>query len=130
MFVGSTPVMWSSKQQGCIATSTYCAKFVAMHSAMEEAISLHYMLHCLGVPVSQPTNLFGDNYGVIQSASIPDSELKKRHIAISYHFVREAIAAHVINAIWVPTDQNFSDICTKALGPVIFNSLVSDVMTC
>ena len=96
-----------------------------MHSAMEEAISLHYMLCCLGVPVSQPTNLFGDNYGVIQSTSIPDLELKKKHIAISYYFVREAIAAHVINAIWVPTDQNFSDV---ALGPVIFSSLVFDLL--
>jgi len=30
LFVGSTPVHWISKRQGCIATSTYCAEFVAM----------------------------------------------------------------------------------------------------
>jgi hypothetical protein len=28
VFVGSTPVLWPSKHQGCIATSTYTAKFV------------------------------------------------------------------------------------------------------
>ena len=32
MFVGRTPVLWSSKRQGCIATSTYCAEFVAMRT--------------------------------------------------------------------------------------------------
>ena len=86
-FVGCTPVLWSSHRQGCIATSTYCAEFVVMRQAAEEAISLCYMLCCLGIPITTPTNLYGDNFGSIQSASIPDSELKKKHVAISYHFV-------------------------------------------
>ena len=52
-----------------------------MQTAVEEAISICYMLRCLGVPVTEPTDLFGDNFGVIQSAEIPDGELKKKHIA-------------------------------------------------
>ena len=76
-FIGCTPVLWSSHRQGCIVTSTYCAEFVVMCQAVEEAISLHYMLHCLGIPVTTPTNLYGDNFRSIQSASIPDSELKR-----------------------------------------------------
>jgi len=70
LFVGSTPVHWISKCQGCIATSTYCAEFVAMCSAVEEAIVLCYMLQYLGIPVSSPNHLFGDNFGVIQSVTI------------------------------------------------------------
>ena len=108
VLVGSTPVIWSSKRQGCIATSTYCAEFVAMRSAVEEAISIRYMLRCLGVPITKPTNLFGDNFGVIQSAEIPDGELKKKHIAISYHYVREAIAARIVNAHWCRSHENFA----------------------
>jgi hypothetical protein len=35
VFVGSTPVLWPSKRQGCIATLTYTAEFVAiMRSAI------------------------------------------------------------------------------------------------
>jgi hypothetical protein len=128
VFVGSTPVIWSSKRQGCIATSTYCAEFIAMRSAVEEAISIRYMLRCLGVPVTVPTNLYGDNFGVIQSAEIPDSELKKKHIAISYHYVREAIAARIVNAIWIRSAENFADICTKALGTTIFHDLATELM--
>ena len=45
-FVGSTPVMWSSRRQGCIASSTYCAEFIAMRNAVKEIISLCYMLRC------------------------------------------------------------------------------------
>ena len=128
-FVGCTPVLWSSHHQGCIATSTYCAEFVAMRQAVEEAISLCYMLCCLGIPVTNPMNLYGDNFGSIQSASIPDSDLKKKHVAISYHFDRESIAAKIVSTIWVPTHASFADVCTKALGPMAYNTLVSELMT-
>jgi hypothetical protein len=128
VFVGSTPVLWPSKHQGCIATSTYTAEFVAMRSAVEEAISIRYMLRCLGVPVTKPTNLYGDNFGVIQSATIPDGELKKKHVAISYHYVREAITAGYINAIWMKSHENFADVCTKALGTIAFCKIIHDVM--
>ncbi|KAI2513608.1 Reverse transcriptase (RNA-dependent DNA polymerase) [Fragilaria crotonensis] len=128
VFVGSTPVIWQSKRQGCIATSTYCAEFVSMRSAVEEAILIIYMLRCLGVPVSTPTALYGDNFGVIQSAEIPEGELKKKHIAISYHYVREAITARIVNARWCRSHENFADVCTKALGTNLFNNLVTDIM--
>jgi len=128
VFVGSTPVQWTSKRQGCIATSTYCAEFVAMRSAVEEAIALRYMLRCLGVPVTEPTRLYGDNLGSIQSATIPDGELKKKHIAISYHFVREAVASKIIDCIHVFTHENWADLCTKALSRTPFQRLTRAVM--
>ena len=128
LFVGSTPVQWHSKRQGCIATSTYCAEFVAMRTAVEEAISLRYMLRCLGCRVTLPTTLYGDNFGSIQSATIPDGELKKKHIAISYHYVRKAIAAQYINVVWVKSCENFADICTKGLGNNTFKAIVHAVM--
>ncbi len=100
-----------------------------MQSAVEEAISIWYMfMRCLGIPVMKPTNLYGDNFGVIQSATIPEGELKKKHVAIAYHYVCELIAAGFINAIWVKSYENFADVCTKALGAVVFNEIVRDIM--
>ena len=129
-FVGSTPVAWSAKRQGCIATFTYCAEFIAMRTASEEAVSLRYMLRCLGVPVpkDKPTNIFGDNWSVIQSATIPESEMKKKHIAILYLYVRETIAAGVSNPVWIRTYENFSDVCTKALCGTTFDSHIHELM--
>jgi hypothetical protein len=54
--------------------------------------------------------------------------LKKKHIVITYHYVRESIAAGFINAIWVKSYKNFVDVCTKALGAVAFNEIVCDYM--
>jgi hypothetical protein len=62
----------------------------------------------MGIPVTKPTDLFGDNFGVIQSAEIPEGELKKKHIAISYHYMREAIASQIVNAIGIRSAENFA----------------------
>jgi len=39
----------------------------------------------------------GDNKSVVTSSTIPHSKLNKRHNALSYHRVREAIAARIID---------------------------------
>ncbi len=56
------------------------------------------VLQCLGVAVTKPTEFFSDNFGIIQCAEIPEGELSKKHIATSFHCVREAIAAKIVNA--------------------------------
>ena len=118
-YVGSTPVIWLSKRQGAIASSTYAAEFSALRTATEEAIALRYMLRCLGCNVptdgSYPTKVFGDNLSVILSASNPAADLSKKHVAISFHTVREAIAARIIEAYWLKGKWNLSDIMTKQI---------------
>ena len=75
--LGRTPITWFSRPQGAIASSTYHAEFSAMRTAVEEAISLRYTLLCFGTPVTDPAIVMCDNLGVIQSACIEDSLLKK-----------------------------------------------------
>jgi hypothetical protein len=70
----------------------------------------------MDVPLDGPTNVFGDNSSVITNATVPSSTLKKKHNAICYHRVREAVAAKVIRIAYIPTDRNLADILTKPLG--------------
>ena len=118
-FVGSTPVLWLSKRQGSIASSTYAAEFSALRTATEEAIGLRYMLRCLGCNVptdgSCPTKIFGDNLSVIQNAQNPAADLSKKHVAISFHTVREAVAAGIVEPYWLQGQWNLSDIMTKQI---------------
>ena len=71
------------------------------------------MLHSLGVLVIGATELCGDNLGMIISSTNPDSELKKKHVSISYHKLREIAAAGIVNPIKVCTTVNRADIFTK-----------------
>ncbi len=114
IFVGRTPVFALSRRQGAIQTSTYSAEFMAMKTAVEEVMSVRYMLRCLGVKVTRPTPILGDNRSVIMNTTIPSSLLKKKHVAISYHMTREATAAGIGRPLKTNGKWNFSDICTKA----------------
>jgi hypothetical protein len=115
-FVGSTPVHWMSKRQGSIASSTYAAEFSALRTATEEAMNIRYMLRCLGVNIgTKPTDVFGDNLSVIQNSQNPEADLSKKHVAISFHVVREAIAAGIICPYWLKGKYNLSDIMTKQI---------------
>ncbi|CAJ1938126.1 unnamed protein product [Cylindrotheca closterium] len=124
VYVGSTLVSWTSNRQVCIASSTYCSEFIAMRAATEEAIyALFTGCSCRGA-----YQFTCDNLGVIQSAAMKDADLKKKHVAISYHCVCEAVAAQIIKPIWFKTNENWSDICTKALSGLKQNAILSRTM--
>ena len=120
-FIGSTPVNWFSKRQGAIASSTYQAEFSALRTATEEAIHLRYMLRSMGIPVTSATAVFGDNKAVIDNAMNPHAVNMKKHVAISFHTVRESIAAGVIECFWINGTANIADICTKQTPAKIHN---------
>ena len=102
-----------------MASSTYAAEFCALRTATEEAMSLRYMLRCLGCNVpadySCATKVFCDNFSVIQNSQNPAADLSKKHVAISYHVVREAVAAGIIEPYWIKSGYNMADILTKQL---------------
>ena len=127
ILVGRTPTFYSSKRQGAVETSTYGAEFCAMRQATEEAIAMRYMLRCLGVTVETPTLILGDNEGVVLNATNSDSLLKKKHVAISYHKVRESAAAGITHPTKVGTKDNFADPLTKSLPEKPFRSSIGSV---
>jgi hypothetical protein len=89
-----------------------------MRIATEFAIALRHDLRMLGIPLVGPANMFCDNQSVVLNSTVPSSMLKKKHNAISYHKVRESIAAGSIRVAKEPTESNLADILTKPLaGP-------------
>ena len=85
-----------------------------MKTAVEEVMSVRYMLRCLGLKVDRPTPILGDNRIFILNATIPSSLLKKKHVAISYHMTREAAASKICRPLKTKGEWNYADVCTKA----------------
>ena len=98
--INGTPIDWYIKRQDTVKMATYGAEFVAARIATEQIMDLRTTLRYLGIPIKGKAVLFGDNESVITSSTLPDSRLTKRHNAFSYHRVREAIAAKIINFIY------------------------------
>jgi len=69
-----------------------------------------------GVPIKGAANVLVDNDTVIKNATIPSSMLQKKHNAICYHFVREAVAASILRIAYIPSGENLADLLTKFLG--------------
>jgi len=128
-YVNGTPISWFSKRQATVETATYGSEFVAARIATEPIIDLRTTLRYMGVPlvkmshayvsgdnIDNPSYLFGDNKSVITSATLPQSALNKRHNALAYHRVREAVAAKIINFIHIEGKSNPADILSKHCG--------------
>ncbi len=77
LFVNRAPVIWYSKRQNTVETSTFGSEFVAMNIAVELIEALRYKLRMFGVPIEGPTNVFCDNEAVTKNAIFPESTLKK-----------------------------------------------------
>ena len=69
----------------------------------------------VGVPIDGPANVFYDNNGVVKNTTIPESMLAKKHNAINYHAVREAVAAKIIRVGKEDGMTNLADLFTKVL---------------
>ena len=87
-FFNTTPGDSYSKRQATMENATCGSEYVAAKTATGtlESQSKSYM--------------FGDNKSVVTSDTIPNSHFSKRHNIMSYHRVREAIAAKIISFYW------------------------------
>ena len=62
------------------------------------------------------------------SAAQPKDELKRRHVAIAYHIVREAYAIGLVNFYHIKGEHNPSDILTKPLEKVKLRSHLTNIL--
>ena len=112
-FFNLTPGDWYSKRQATVENATYGSEFVAAKTATEQIVDIRQTLRCLGVPIKSKAYMFGDNKSVVTSSTVPHSLLSKGHNILSYHRVREAIAAKILVFHWCEYSQNKSDILSK-----------------
>jgi hypothetical protein len=124
-YFNNTLISGISKRQKTVETSTYGSELVAARMATELIIQFRYMLRMLGVPLDGPATLCGDNRAVMINTTVPSSQLKKKHNAIAYHRVREAIAAGIMKFVKIRTENNLADILTKPLKNPIFQAIIS-----
>ena len=128
MMVNSTVVRTFSKRQTTVESSTYGSELVASRIATDMAVEICYTLQMLGVPLDGSVLLLGDNKSVVLNTTIPSSALKKKHNAIAYHRVREAIAARIVRFCHVDTQVNLADVLTKPLHNDDFHRLVKPIL--
>jgi hypothetical protein len=116
IYLNMAPIVWFSKRQPTVESSVFGAEFVAMKNDIETCGGLHYKLRMIGVTLSGPTFVYGDNMSVVHNTQRPESVLKKKSNSLCYHMVRESAVMGESIIGHVPSVDNPADICTKVVA--------------
>jgi hypothetical protein len=126
--INKAPIKTISKWQNTVETSTYGSELVASRQACELILEYRYKLRMIGLKVTKPSVLLVDNEAVVYNSTLPSSTLKKKHNAISYHKVREAVAVGIIKVAHVASKDNRADLFTKPLSGEFHYNLTKDIL--
>ena len=114
IYLNNAPIYWLSKKQASIETSSFGSEMIAMRQCTEYIRGLRYKLRMMGIPINEPSFIYGDNKSMIYNTSIPESVLRKKNHSISYHFIREGTASGEWKTGYIKRDDNVADLLTAA----------------
>ncbi|CAM9801393.1 unnamed protein product, partial [Heterosigma akashiwo] len=120
LFLGDAPIVWSSKLQGAVTTSTVEAKYLALRSAVKDIMWLRSLLAELGCPQYDPTPVVEDNSACVEWANDLVVSKKNGHFHVSYHLAKEQVSLGTIRMLFIKTHDQVADILTKALNAASF----------
>jgi hypothetical protein len=123
------PILWKSKRQTTVALSTCEAELMASNLGAREAMWLRKLLPELGKDVVGPISIQMDNQGALQLNKHPILSTKSKHIDVQYFWARELMEAGKVEFVFVPSEDNLADICTKVLTPAIFASIKNRIIS-
>ena len=115
IFINRAPIMWYSKKQNTVETSTFSSELIALRACLEGIIALRFKLKMFGIPIDGQADVLCDNQSVVTNTSMVDSKLNKKHNSLAFHAVRWAVAANILRVGKVDTKENLSDAFTKLL---------------
>ena len=131
--IANCPVIWTSKLQTDIATSTMEAEYNALSLAMKSVIPLQDLLRTIGKGIGMTneqlttfkTTVWEDNVGALTLANMEPGRVtpRSKFYAIKYHWFRSHLKPNKITVEKIATDQQRADIFTKGLTHGIFQNI-------
>jgi hypothetical protein len=112
-FLNQTPMDWYSKKQATVETATFGSEFIAARTTINQFVDLRTTLHYLSIPIQENSYVFRDNKTIIDASLTPHAKLHKRHNALSFHCVREAVTSKNVTIFHLLGEYNPADILSK-----------------
>lgn len=117
VFLNQELIYWSSKKQIPIETPSFRSEYMALKHDTEYIRGLRYKLRLMGILVNECTYIYSDIQSVLCNTTTPHSQLKKKSNSVAYHHVQEELALDEWRTTYIRTDDNASNLMTKALPP-------------
>ena len=100
IFINRAPILWYSKRQATVESSTFVREFIELKTCVEHIIALRLKLRIFGIPIDGDLKILNDNKSVVNISFKLESIMKKRHNSIAYHLVRWNVVAGVVQIGW------------------------------
>ena len=112
---GSGMFSWSSQKQEIVTQSTAEAEFIVTTTAVNQALWLRKMLTDLHLEQDTTTEVMVDNQAAIAISKNPIFHGKRKHFSIKLFFLRDVQKDDAVCLKYCKTEDQLSDIFTKAL---------------
>lgn len=113
------PIAWVSRRQGCVASSTCHAEFMAIGAACRDTIWLKSLVQDV-IPKIQTPLLLGDNKSSVYVSRDNAANKRTRHTDREFYYINKQLYKKNVDIEWIPGVQQLADTFTKALGPLKF----------
>jgi histone deacetylase 1/2 len=131
--IANCPIIWVSKLQSDIATSTMEAEYNALSMAMRSVLPLLELLRIVGTSIgineselaTFKTTVWEDNVGALTLANLEPGRItpRSKHYAIRYHWFRSHLRPNRVTVEKIPTEEQRADILTKQLPTPTFRKM-------
>ena len=114
MFLGPSPISWSSKKQTTVARSSTKAEYRALATTAAKMSWLHILFKELRIFLSHVPIFWCDNASAIALSANPIFHSRPKHIEVDYHYVHEKVLHRDLCVHFVSGKDNLADIFTKS----------------
>ena len=116
IFLGDTPISWSSETQRTIARSSTEAEYRSVASFATKINWIQNLLLELRFSPHIVPTIYCDNVGATYLCANPVFHSRMKHIAIDFHFIRDQIAKNQLRVSHIYTIDQLVDSLTKPLS--------------
>lgn len=127
LYLGSTPIAWSSKKQKGVARSSTEAEYRSVANTAAEVRWVCSLLSELGVSLPAAPVIYCDNVGATYLCANPVFHSRMKHLALDYHFIRDNVQSGALRVAHVLTRDQLADTLTKPLPRPRFLELNSKI---
>ena len=124
VFLEKAPVGTRSAQQRTVALSSAEAELGSGTQCAQEMLYVWRLMQSMGLEVELPMILEIDNKGAVDIANGWSTNGRTRHIDVRMYFLRELKEAGIIDTRWISGKRMSSDLFTKNLDRVTFETHV------
>ena len=115
IFLAGSPILWQSKRQSLVTTSTTEAEFINLTPTARDLLWIKATCQDFGIPVDLPIVLFTDSQNARLTVLNPINQARTRYIDLRYKWVIQRTDRGDFEVVHIGTNDMVADGLTKAL---------------